>query len=121
MSMIEIGSTTPSTTAANEANRLQWASAVARLYRIRRGQLGLTIDQAAELSGLEQSQWVAMEDGSWFPEEYWSVPGDCTTLADPLVGLRSGGLVRPLPPINAVNHAGGRLRSAAGPVPSPES
>ena len=69
MSMIEIGSTTPSTTAVNEADRLQWASAVARFSRIRRGQLGLTIDQAAELSGLDQSLWVAMENGSWFPEK----------------------------------------------------
>jgi hypothetical protein len=70
MSIIEIGSTTPSTpTAVNEADRLKWASVLARFSRIRRGQLGLTIDQAAEMSGLDQSLWVAMEDGRWFPEK----------------------------------------------------
>ena len=55
MSIKEIGPTTPAAPAVNEADRLQWASAVARFSRIRRGQLGLTIAQAAELSGLDQS------------------------------------------------------------------
>ena len=68
MSSMKIGSITPSTTAAIEADRLWWSFAIARYTRIRRGKLDMTIDRAAELSGLEPSQWIALEDG-WVPEE----------------------------------------------------
>lgn len=78
MSMIEIGSTTPST-AATEADRLWWATAIARYTRIRRGQLDLTIAQAAELSGLEESQWIAIEEG-WVPEQRATLQAVATTL-----------------------------------------
>ena len=77
MSMIENGSTTPSTPAANEIDRLQWASAVARYSHNRRERLGLTIDRAAELAGMEQSQWIAMEDCRWVPEKL----SDCQAIA----------------------------------------
>ncbi len=43
-----------------------WASALARYTRERRQQLGLTVPRAAELSGLEVSEWYALEDG-WAP------------------------------------------------------
>jgi len=80
MSMYKNGSTTPSTAAAAiEASRLFWASAIARYTRVRRGQLGLTIDLAAELSGLERSQWLALED-SWVPEEQAVIHAIATTL-----------------------------------------
>jgi hypothetical protein len=78
MSMIEIGSTTPST-AALEADRRWWATAIARYTRIRRGQLDLTIARAAELSGLEESQWVGIEDG-WVPEQRATLQAVATTL-----------------------------------------
>jgi hypothetical protein len=51
-----------------EANRVWWASALARYTSDRRAQLGLTITRAAELSGMEVSQWCALEDG-WVPED----------------------------------------------------
>jgi hypothetical protein len=68
MSSIEIGSITPS--AANKTDRFQWTSAVARYTRIRREQFGLAIDRAAEVSWLEQLQWVAPEAG-WVPEAHY--------------------------------------------------
>jgi hypothetical protein len=67
MSSIGIGSTTPS---ANETDRFQWTSTVARYTRIRRGQIGLTINRAAELFGLEQLQWIVLEAG-WVPEAHY--------------------------------------------------
>jgi len=79
MSMMKIGSTTPSTTAATEADHIWWATAIARYTRTRRGQLDLTIDQAAELSGLEVSQWIAIEDG-WVPEKRATLQAVATTL-----------------------------------------
>ena len=69
MGIIENGSNTPSTPADDEITRLEWASAVARYSYNRRQRLGLTIGRAAELAGMEQSQWVAMEECRWVPEE----------------------------------------------------
>jgi hypothetical protein len=67
MSSIKIGSITPSTT----ADRLWWTSTTLTRYtRILREQFGLTIDRAAELSGMEQLQWVALEAG-WVPEAHY--------------------------------------------------
>ena len=77
MSMIENGSNTPSTPADDEITRLEWASAVARYSYNRRKRLGLTIGRAAELAGMEQSQWVAMENHNWIPEKL----SDCQAIA----------------------------------------
>ena len=77
MSMMKNGSNTPSTLADDEITRLEWASAVARYSYNRRKRLGLTIDRAAELSGLEKSQWVAMECCNWIPERL----SDCQAIA----------------------------------------
>jgi transcriptional regulator with XRE-family HTH domain len=72
MSMSQIGSIAPSTPAAineaTEAERQWWASAIARYSRVRREKLGLSVERAAELSGLEMPQWLALED-NWIPEE----------------------------------------------------
>jgi hypothetical protein len=64
--MHQNGSITPS--AAIEAKRAWWSSALARYTRIRREQLGMTVNCAAELSGLDLSQWCSLEDG-WVPDE----------------------------------------------------
>jgi len=77
MGIVKIGSNTPST--ANETDRFQGASAVARYTRSRREQLGLTIARTADLSGLEQLQWVALEDG-WLPEKLAMIRVIATTL-----------------------------------------
>jgi transcriptional regulator with XRE-family HTH domain len=37
--------------------------------RARRQQIGLSIAQAAELSGMESFRWAQMEMGCWIPEE----------------------------------------------------
>lgn len=80
MSMSQIASVTPSTTnAATETERIWWASAVARYSRKRREQLGLTVERAAGLSGLELSQWLALED-SWVPDEVPVILAIATTL-----------------------------------------
>lgn len=45
-----------------------FASALARYASRRRGELGLSVARAAELAGLEVSEWCALEFG-WVPEE----------------------------------------------------
>ena len=51
-----------------QANRAWMGHSLARLTVKRREDIGLTLDEAAALSGLELSQWVALEIG-WVPEE----------------------------------------------------
>ncbi len=51
-----------------QANRAWMGHSLARFTVKRREDLGMTLDEAAELSGLELSQWVALEIG-WVPEE----------------------------------------------------
>lgn len=53
--------------ARRAADRLWYASAFARYTRKRRAQLGLTVDDAAELAGMKLCDWAAMESG-WLPE-----------------------------------------------------
>jgi hypothetical protein len=75
--MYQNSSITP--TAAIEANRAWWSSSLARYTRIRREQLGMTIDRAAKLSGLDLSQWCSLEDG-WVPDERATLHSIATTL-----------------------------------------
>ena len=44
-----------------------WTSALARYTRKRRTALGLSLERAAELAGLESSEWDALESGWWSP------------------------------------------------------
>ena len=62
-----------------EASRLRWACALARYTHDRRQELGLTVAEAAELAGLEVSQWAALEDG-WVPEELATIRAVAGTL-----------------------------------------
>ncbi len=48
--------------------RGSYAGLFARLVRDRRRELGLTITRAAELTGIEISEWLALEAG-WVPRE----------------------------------------------------
>ena len=50
-----------------EAPKLDWGGGLSRYIRQRRQQLGLTQQRAAELAGLELSEWIALECG-WAPE-----------------------------------------------------
>jgi len=49
------------------ASPLNWAAGLGRYTRRRRVELGLTIERAAKLAGLELSQWCALESG-WVPD-----------------------------------------------------
>lgn len=49
------------------APRRDWGGGLTRYIRQRRQQLGLTQQRAAELAGMELSQWCALESG-WAPE-----------------------------------------------------
>jgi len=49
------------------APKLDWGGGLARFIRQRRQELGLTQQRAAELAGLELSEWIALECG-WVPE-----------------------------------------------------
>lgn len=51
-----------------QTDRAWVASALARFTVDHRLDLGMTLAQAAELSGLELSQWAALEAG-WVPED----------------------------------------------------
>ena len=51
---------------------------LARCVRRRRGELGLSIERAAELSGMEISEWCALEAGCVPDDEsklLWSIAG----------------------------------------------
>ena len=50
----------------SSAERADWAMLLARNVRRRREQLGLSVQRAAELSGMETSDWYALEAG-WVP------------------------------------------------------
>ena len=41
----------------------------AHMLAQRRQDLGLSVAEAAALSGLEVSQWMALEEGAWIPED----------------------------------------------------
>ena len=66
-------------TPAQEAERLRWASALARFTTSRREQLGLTIQAAAVLAGLEVSQWISLEEG-WVPQDLATLQAIADTL-----------------------------------------
>jgi len=49
------------------APQLDWGGGLTRYIRQRRQDLGLTEERAAQLAGLQLSQWHALESG-WVPE-----------------------------------------------------
>lgn len=49
-----------------DAPHLYWIAGLARYTRQRREELGLTVERAAELAGMEASEWYALESG-WAP------------------------------------------------------
>jgi hypothetical protein len=57
----------PSTPSNPASQPLSWPLTLAHYTRRRRQELGLSIERAAELAGLELSQWYALEEG-WVPE-----------------------------------------------------
>lgn len=64
--MIIMDSASPS---ARAVSHRQWyANLLARYSKKRRAELGLTVEDAAELAGMQVSEWAAMEDG-WLPSE----------------------------------------------------
>ena len=62
-----------------DAPRLAWDAALARYSRQRRKQLGLTQERAAQLAGLELSEWCAMEAG-WVPDDMGTIQAIAATL-----------------------------------------
>jgi transcriptional regulator with XRE-family HTH domain len=56
------------------ARRQFYGSALARYVRRRRTELGMTIEQAAKLAGMQMSEWLSLEAG-WVPQssELWPV------------------------------------------------
>jgi hypothetical protein len=61
------------------APRLAWNTALARYSRRRREELGLTEERAAQLAGLELSEWHALESG-WVPEDMAVIQAIAATL-----------------------------------------
>ena len=58
--------TAPKHPPVSAAQRADLAMLLAREVRQRRQQLGLSVQRAAELSGMETSEWYALEAG-WVP------------------------------------------------------
>ncbi len=80
MSMSQNGSNGSTTAdARREANRARWNHALAHYTLERRQELGLTVAQAAELSGLEISQWYALESG-WATDDMNTLRAIAATL-----------------------------------------
>ena len=69
MTKTNISTDTPAILAAVDftAPRPGWTSGLARYTRRRREELGLSVERAAELAGLELSEWYALESG-WVPD-----------------------------------------------------
>ena len=61
------------------APRLAWDAALARYTRRRREELDLSLEHAAELAGLELSQWCALESG-WVPDDMGTIQAIAATL-----------------------------------------
>ena len=57
-----------SASSANPDQPLYWFNILARYTRQRRDELGLSLERAAELAGLEMSEWAALESGFWAPD-----------------------------------------------------
>jgi transcriptional regulator with XRE-family HTH domain len=56
-----------------------WNMALASYTRRRREELGLSLERAAELAGLELSEWCALEAG-WVPEDMYRLQAIAGTL-----------------------------------------
>lgn len=61
------------------SNRVFYAHLFARLVRGRRREVGLGVDQAAELAGITSSQWISIEAG-WVPRDYKMIRAISATL-----------------------------------------
>ena len=62
-----------------EGDRTWWDLALAHATRRRREQLGLTIEAAAELAGLQSSEWCNLEAG-WVPWDLDTLDAIASTL-----------------------------------------
>ena len=60
----------------------------ARIVQSRRRELDLSVDQAAELTGITATEWHAIEAG-WLPDEIEIVPVMAQILQLPLAELRT--------------------------------
>lgn len=62
-----------------DAQPIRWDNALTRYTRRRRQKLGLSQERAAELAGLELSQWRALESG-WAPDDMGTIQAIAATL-----------------------------------------
>ncbi len=62
------------------ADRAWYAATLARYSKKRRAQLGLSVEEAAEMSGMQVCAWAAMEDG-WVPTDVPTIRAIAQTLS----------------------------------------
>jgi hypothetical protein len=62
------------------ADRAWYAATLSRYTTKRRAQLGLSVKEAAELSGMQVCEWAAMEDG-WIPTDVPTIRAIAQTLS----------------------------------------
>jgi len=68
MSMPLIPSVAASASTDNPDRPLCWFNILARYTRKRREELDLSLERAAELAGMQMSEWAALESGCWAPD-----------------------------------------------------
>ena len=61
MSMIKSGNPT------KKSDRIHNALALANTVQRRRQNLGMSVERAADLAGMQVSEWCALESGCWVP------------------------------------------------------
>jgi transcriptional regulator with XRE-family HTH domain len=64
-----------------------WPRLLGVAIQIRRRHLGLSIERAAELAGLETFMWAALEQGEWVPEDEATIRALADTLEESNVPL----------------------------------
>jgi transcriptional regulator with XRE-family HTH domain len=68
-----------STNKTVKPNRIHNALALASMVRRRRQNLGMSVERAADLSGLQVSEWRALETG-WAPDKFCVLSAVAQTL-----------------------------------------
>lgn len=68
-----------STNKTVKSNRIHNALALASMVRRRRQNLGMSVERAADLSGLQVSEWCALESG-WVPDQFCFLSAIAQTL-----------------------------------------
>lgn len=62
---------------------------LARYVEMRRSEIGITIEQAADFADLDMEKWEALESGTWIPEDRSAIAAiaDALNVCRPQISL----------------------------------